>query len=244
MTHTQLNIIGSPYYFVQYCIPTDSSYDAALAGNSGWTSQISRYPTGHSSATCSGRILYITISRTTCRPQRASSVRSLLFLPSQQIALNILPTHSLLIIGLFLLFVGYTGIKHYFDAAAPLSTLQLCILVMFSFFTGAGGSAGVTAAVNATAKSFPDLMVRLVLAQYTRRGGTVTDKQAVLAGHHDRSGSCGFWPVRILLLLHRACALPRQCIQLLVAPLLRHVSPAHPRPIHSPCSPARGNDSI
>jgi len=63
----------------------------------------------------------------------------------------------------FLLFVGYAGIRHYFDAASPLSTLQFCILVMFSFFTGAGGSAGQTAGVNATAKSFPDLMVRVVL---------------------------------------------------------------------------------
>ena len=58
--------------------------------------------------------------------------------------------------------MGYTGIRHYFDAAEPLSTLQLCMLIMFSFFTGAGGSAGVTAATNATAKSFPDLMVRVV----------------------------------------------------------------------------------
>ncbi len=74
--------------------------------------------------------------------------------------------------GFFLLFVGYTGIRHYFDAAAPLSTLQLCILVMFSFFTGAGGSAGLTAAINTTAKSFPDLMVRIVLAQPTGCDGT------------------------------------------------------------------------
>ena len=84
--------------------------------------------------------------------------------------------------GFFLLFVGYTGIRHYFDAAEPLSTLQLCILVMFSFFTGAGGSAGVAAAINATAKSFPDLMVRVVFAQSTGCSGAVvlvTDENGV-----------------------------------------------------------------
>lgn len=66
-------------------------------------------------------------------------------------------------VGFLFLFVGYSGIRHYFDAATSLSTLQLCTLVMFSFFTGIGGNAGLTSAMNATAKSFPDRMVRVLL---------------------------------------------------------------------------------
>jgi hypothetical protein len=69
----------------------------------------------------------------------------------------------LLIAAFFLLLAGYTGLRTYYDAGAssdeklPLSSL--IIMSLFSYMTGAGGNAGLTAATNATAKSFPERMV-------------------------------------------------------------------------------------
>ncbi|KAJ7070365.1 major facilitator superfamily domain-containing protein [Mycena belliarum] len=58
------------------------------------------------------------------------------------------------------LFLGYTGIRHFYDAGVPpdsaLSSLSMGLLIACSFMTGAGGNAGFTGAVNSTAKSFPD----------------------------------------------------------------------------------------
>jgi len=81
--------------------------------------------------------------------------------------------------GFCLLFVGYSGIRYYFDAATPLSTLQLCTLVMFSFFVGVGCNAGLTAALNATAKSFSDRMVRTQSA-----AGSGTNEERVARDHN------------------------------------------------------------
>ncbi|KAF8075789.1 major facilitator superfamily domain-containing protein [Lyophyllum atratum] len=60
-----------------------------------------------------------------------------------------------------LLLSGYSGIRYIFDSGIPtssttLSTLSFCVLVVCGFMTGAGGNAGLTSAVNSTAKSFPD----------------------------------------------------------------------------------------
>ena len=65
-----------------------------------------------------------------------------------------------------LLLGGYSGIRHRYDEgipddAASLSTFGLYTLVLFSFMTGAGGNCGLTSAVNSTAKTFPDRMVRI-----------------------------------------------------------------------------------
>ncbi|KAJ7039436.1 major facilitator superfamily domain-containing protein [Mycena alexandri] len=58
------------------------------------------------------------------------------------------------------LFLGYTGIRHFYDAGVPegstVSSLSMALLIACSFMTGAGGNAGFTGAVNSTAKSFPD----------------------------------------------------------------------------------------
>ncbi|KAJ6544286.1 major facilitator superfamily domain-containing protein [Mycena capillaripes] len=58
------------------------------------------------------------------------------------------------------LFLGYTGIRHFYDAGVPegstLSSFSLGLLIACSFMTGTGGNAGFTGAVNSTAKSFPD----------------------------------------------------------------------------------------
>ncbi|KAF9224559.1 MFS general substrate transporter [Gyrodon lividus] len=58
------------------------------------------------------------------------------------------------------LLVGYAGIKRIYDDgigdAATVSPLHIAVLVMCGFMTGLGGNAGLGAAVNTTAKSFPD----------------------------------------------------------------------------------------
>ncbi|KAJ7647252.1 major facilitator superfamily domain-containing protein [Roridomyces roridus] len=58
------------------------------------------------------------------------------------------------------LLLGYTGIRHFYDAGVPegtsLSSLGLALLIACSFMTGVGGNAGSSGAVNSTAKSFPD----------------------------------------------------------------------------------------
>ena len=45
---------------------------------------------------------------------------------------------------------------------------------MFSFFTGAGGNARLTAAMNATAESLPGRMVRVVLTHNLLSGMVLT----------------------------------------------------------------------
>jgi MFS family permease len=70
-----------------------------------------------------------------------------------------------LLVGAFIfLLVGYSGIRSLFDAglgeAYELSQLRFVLLVMCSLFTGIGGNAGIMSAINATAKSFPDQIVR------------------------------------------------------------------------------------
>ncbi|KAJ7165628.1 major facilitator superfamily domain-containing protein [Mycena crocata] len=63
-------------------------------------------------------------------------------------------------LSLVFLFLGYTGIRHFYDAGVPaastLSGFSLALLVACSFLTGAGGDCGYTSAINSTAKSFPD----------------------------------------------------------------------------------------
>ncbi|KAF5374217.1 hypothetical protein D9758_004666 [Tetrapyrgos nigripes] len=65
--------------------------------------------------------------------------------------------------GFCFLLAGYTGIRVIYDTGLPSSTSALptvifLLLVMFSFMTGVGGNAGFSAALNATAKTFPDSM--------------------------------------------------------------------------------------
>ncbi|KIJ21223.1 hypothetical protein PAXINDRAFT_107124 [Paxillus involutus ATCC 200175] len=65
------------------------------------------------------------------------------------------------LIGAFtLLLIGYLGIKKVYDDgigdAATVSALHFAVLILFGFMTGLGGIAGMAAALNTTAKSFPD----------------------------------------------------------------------------------------
>ncbi|KAG6828069.1 hypothetical protein H0H92_009371 [Tricholoma furcatifolium] len=60
-----------------------------------------------------------------------------------------------------LLLAGYSGIRHIYDSGLPetattISTLTSVMLVICGFMTGSGGNAGLTGAVNSTAKTFPD----------------------------------------------------------------------------------------
>lgn len=65
-----------------------------------------------------------------------------------------------------LLLIGYMGLKQMYDdgvgTAATVSTLHLILLVVCSIMTGLGSSAGICAAMNATAKSFPSTAVRVL----------------------------------------------------------------------------------
>jgi len=72
------------------------------------------------------------------------------------------PRH--LLIGAFiLLLVGYSGIRYIYDNGTPssgfISPINFWLLVVCAFMSGAGGYAGTTSAINATAKSFPDRAV-------------------------------------------------------------------------------------
>ncbi|KAG6852616.1 hypothetical protein C0991_010465, partial [Blastosporella zonata] len=60
-----------------------------------------------------------------------------------------------------LLLAGYSVLGYIFDSGLPaasktISTLTFCFLILCRIMTGAGGNAGLTSAVNATSKTFPD----------------------------------------------------------------------------------------
>ena len=64
------------------------------------------------------------------------------------------------------LLVGYLGIKQMYDDGigngATVSPLHFTLLVACGFMTGLGGNAGLGAAMNTTAKSFPSSAVRIL----------------------------------------------------------------------------------
>ncbi|THH17574.1 hypothetical protein EW146_g3249 [Bondarzewia mesenterica] len=66
-----------------------------------------------------------------------------------------------LLVGAFVfLLAGYSGIRGVYDAGLDegerLSNLHLSFMIFCGFLTGLGGNAGLTSAINSTAKSFPD----------------------------------------------------------------------------------------
>ncbi|KAF8531646.1 major facilitator superfamily domain-containing protein [Gautieria morchelliformis] len=66
----------------------------------------------------------------------------------------------LLVLASVFLFAGYIGLRGYFDAGPSsedvLPLFSLIVMSALSFMTGAGGSSGLIAAMNSTAKSFPE----------------------------------------------------------------------------------------
>ncbi|KZS96006.1 MFS general substrate transporter [Sistotremastrum niveocremeum HHB9708] len=65
----------------------------------------------------------------------------------------------LLASGFIMLLIGYSGIRLFYDHGDSITKLGqpgLSLLVFCSFLTGFGGNGGLTASMNATAKSFPD----------------------------------------------------------------------------------------
>ncbi|KAF9030349.1 MFS general substrate transporter [Hymenopellis radicata] len=58
----------------------------------------------------------------------------------------------------FLLLIGYGGMKHMYDTGDGASTITFVLLLVFGYMTGSGGNAGLSGAVNATAKSFPEAL--------------------------------------------------------------------------------------
>ena len=62
------------------------------------------------------------------------------------------------------LLTGYLGMRHFYDAGlldgvTHISPASLIVLSFCSLLTGAGGSGGLSGAVNSTAKTFPDTAV-------------------------------------------------------------------------------------
>lgn len=66
------------------------------------------------------------------------------------------------------LFIGYYGTRTLYDQGAEdtISTMKLGLLILLGLATGTGGNAGLIAAVNTTAKSFPDFSVRTNPSQF------------------------------------------------------------------------------
>ena len=67
----------------------------------------------------------------------------------------------ILLVGAFVcLLAGYSGIRSLYDAGLDegerLSNMHLSLMILCGFLTGLGGNAGLTSAINSTAKSFPD----------------------------------------------------------------------------------------
>lgn len=63
-----------------------------------------------------------------------------------------------------LLLTGYYGIRHIYDQGlsrgqVTVPNATFILLVLFGFASGSGGNAGITSAINSTAKSFPDSAV-------------------------------------------------------------------------------------
>jgi hypothetical protein len=65
------------------------------------------------------------------------------------------------------LIIGYGTIRAFYDGVLSLPTSpetimspEVTVVALFQFLTGVGGSAGITAAMNTTAKSFSDRSVR------------------------------------------------------------------------------------
>ena len=70
----------------------------------------------------------------------------------------------LLAIAFFSLFIGYSGIRHFYTTGLPegatdLSGWIFAALMLCGFLTGIGANGGIMSAMNATAKSFPDRAV-------------------------------------------------------------------------------------
>jgi hypothetical protein len=62
-----------------------------------------------------------------------------------------------------MLLTGYSGIRMFYnggDSTTQLSSIALGLLVLCSFLTGMGGNGGLTASMNANAKSWPEKRVR------------------------------------------------------------------------------------
>ena len=75
--------------------------------------------------------------------------------------------------GFIFLLTGYSGMRYFYnssdyaqDSPEMLSHFAFVVLVICSFLTGAGGNGGLTASVNASAKSFPDEMVSVLNPEY------------------------------------------------------------------------------
>jgi hypothetical protein len=101
-------------------------------------------------------------------------------------------------------------------AGDTVSFLHLAILIFCTFMTGMAGSAGLAAAMNTTAKSFPDSAVCFSSASMSH-----ADAMSCAARNHNRTRSIWIWPIRILLCHYRQYRFPRRYLCLAPRPCPR-----------------------
>src|SRR5712672_658813 len=109
----------------------------------------------------------------------------------------------LLIAGFISLLSGYSGIRGLFDAglgnATELSRPRLVILILCSFITGIGANSSMAAAMNTTAKNFPDHLVSPLIFVVPSTCPNIHP-----ACHGRRFCHVRFRSLRVLLFLHLA----------------------------------------
>jgi len=76
------------------------------------------------------------------------------------------------------------------------------LLIVFSFMTGMGGNAGLASAINSTAKTFPDTVVRADIISFYH-GADV-----FIAWFYYRTRNIWFWPFRFRFLNYCSSRLP------------------------------------
>lgn len=110
--------------------------------------------------------------------------------------------HRLLLSSFGFLLLGYGTIRAFYDGVLSLPTStsttlspEVTAVAFFQFLTGIGGSAGITAAMNATAKSFPDRSVRKLMAPFFPN----LTSDSALARYSNRSSYLRIWTERLFI---------------------------------------------
>lgn len=133
--------------------------------------------------------------------------------------------HSPLLIGGVLVFSGYSLVRLFFNGTIPIrsdpssdpSDLGIFLLCFSMFLSGCGGAAGLTAAVNAVAKSFSD-KTRATASGMVLAGFGLSAFTFSTIGHLAFGGDAG----GLLLLLALGCSAP-----MLIGSLVIREVPSH-----------------
>lgn len=118
--------------------------------------------------------------------------------------------------------------RHFYDVGLPegatdISTLTFCALVVCGFLTGIGGNGGLTSAINSTAKSFPDRLVRAIALT------SCAGSQMLAASNHCWSRHFWLWPICLPILNYSSCNIPRKHLRVSPCTRYRNLSSNDPR---------------